>query len=135
MEENGVLKGILPTLALVVMGASMAAAAVAQEFPSKPVRIISPFAPGGGADITARALASKLTPARSAGAGRQSRRRGGMVGVEMAVKALNMADVKTRLLDAGLIAVSSTPEAFASYIQSETKKWAKVIRDARITVE
>jgi tripartite-type tricarboxylate transporter receptor subunit TctC len=52
-----------------------------------------------------------------------------------AVKALAMPDVKTHLLDAGIIAVSSTPEAFASYIQSETKKWAKVIRDAKITVE
>jgi tripartite-type tricarboxylate transporter receptor subunit TctC len=51
------------------------------------------------------------------------------------VKALAMPDVKTRLLDAGIIAVSSTPEAFASYIQSETKKWAKVVRDAKITVE
>ena len=51
------------------------------------------------------------------------------------VKALAMPDVKTRLLDAGIIAVSSTPEAFASYIRSETTKWAKVIRDAKITVE
>ena len=51
------------------------------------------------------------------------------------VRALAMPDLKTRLLDAGIIAVSSTPEAFASYIQAETKKWAKVIRDAKITVE
>jgi tripartite-type tricarboxylate transporter receptor subunit TctC len=51
------------------------------------------------------------------------------------VKALAMPDVKTRLLDAGIIAVSSTSDAFANDIQSETKKWAKIVRDAKITVE
>jgi tripartite-type tricarboxylate transporter receptor subunit TctC len=51
------------------------------------------------------------------------------------VKALAMSDVKSHLLDAGIIAVSSTPEAFATYIQSETRKWAKVIREANIKVE
>ncbi|HYH41507.1 MAG TPA: tripartite tricarboxylate transporter substrate binding protein [Burkholderiales bacterium] len=52
-----------------------------------------------------------------------------------AVKALALPDTKTRLLDSGIIAVSSTPEAFAGYIQAETKKWAKVVREANITPE
>ena len=47
-------------------------------------------------------------------------------------KALGMADVKTRLLDAGIIATSSTPEVFAGYIKSETQKWAKVVKAANI---
>ena len=33
----------------------------AQPFPSRPLRIINPFPPGGGVDITNRILASKLT--------------------------------------------------------------------------
>jgi tripartite-type tricarboxylate transporter receptor subunit TctC len=51
------------------------------------------------------------------------------------VKALAMQDVRERLLDAGIVGVSSTPEAFASYIRSETERWAKVIREANIKVE
>lgn len=35
--------------------------ALAQEFPARPVRFMIPLAPGGGADITVRAVAQKLT--------------------------------------------------------------------------
>jgi tripartite-type tricarboxylate transporter receptor subunit TctC len=35
--------------------------ALAQTFPSRPVRILCPFPPGGGVDITARAIAQELS--------------------------------------------------------------------------
>ena len=35
--------------------------AAAQAFPSKPVRLLCPFPPGGGVDITARAIAHELS--------------------------------------------------------------------------
>lgn len=37
------------------------AAVPAQSYPAKSIRWISPFAPGGGADVTSRATAQKLT--------------------------------------------------------------------------
>jgi tripartite-type tricarboxylate transporter receptor subunit TctC len=51
------------------------------------------------------------------------------------VKTLAMPDVKARLLDAGIIATSSSPEAFAAYTREETQKWGKVVKDANIKSE
>jgi tripartite-type tricarboxylate transporter receptor subunit TctC len=51
------------------------------------------------------------------------------------VKALAAPDVKKRLLEAGIVATSSSPEGFTAYVKAEATKWAKVIKDANITVE
>jgi len=46
---------------LVSIGLAVASSAVcAQKFPEKPVKIIVPFAPGGGADMLARTLSASL---------------------------------------------------------------------------
>lgn len=49
-------------LALAISGALAATArAATQGYPSKPVRFIVPFVPGAGTDMTARAIATKLS--------------------------------------------------------------------------
>jgi tripartite-type tricarboxylate transporter receptor subunit TctC len=63
-------------------------AAIAQNFPSKPIRIIVPFAPGGSTDIVARMLAPKLS--EHLGQSVIVDNRGGgatMIGMDMVAKA------------------------------------------------
>ncbi|HEY7744226.1 MAG TPA: tripartite tricarboxylate transporter substrate binding protein [Burkholderiales bacterium] len=55
-----VLRKVAPT-ALAAAAGLMAMGAFGQEYPAKLVRVIVPFAPGGGSDITARQISQKLS--------------------------------------------------------------------------
>ena len=75
--------------ALALLAGSMTASiALGQEFPSKPIRLIAPFAPGGSTDVVARVIAQKLADLwktqvivdNRAGAG-------GVIGTEIAARA------------------------------------------------
>ncbi len=51
------------------------------------------------------------------------------------VRILALPDVKSHYANLGMTAVSSTPEQFSAYIQSETLHWAKIVKAAGIKAE
>lgn len=74
--------------------------ALAQTYPTRPVRVIVPLAPGGGSDITARQFASKLSEALGQQFVIDNRGgAGGLIGIEIAAK--SVADGYTLLMVGG----------------------------------
>jgi tripartite-type tricarboxylate transporter receptor subunit TctC len=63
MAANIVIKSMMIALTVGCAGMPIAQGATVEvdKYPSKPIRLIAPFVPGGGTDITARAIAQKLT--------------------------------------------------------------------------
>ena len=65
-----------------------ASAALAQNYPVRPIRVIAPFPPGGGTDLFARTIAQKLSAAWGQQVVVDNRSgAGGMIGSEMVAKA------------------------------------------------
>ena len=51
------------------------------------------------------------------------------------VDIMRAPDMRERLVSQGAEPKTSTPEQFAAYIKSENTKWAKIVRDAGITMQ
>ena len=109
-----------------VLLASLAAAAMAQPYPSKPIRLMVPFPPGGSTDIVARIVAQKL---------------GTQVGQSLVIEnrggagALGSKDTAQTLDKNGAEPVTSTPAELAAMIKGGVAKYAKVVKDAGVKPE
>ena len=72
----------------VAIALSLHGLAHGQAYPSKPIRMIVPYPPGGGTDIFARLLAAKLSPALGQQVVIEQRPgAGGVIGADVAAKA------------------------------------------------
>ena len=129
---NGVRDGhvamssILPTVvkwfcALVLAGAAPLAGA--QPYPAKPVRVIVPYAAGGGGDILTRVLAQALGEVWKQSVVVDNRPgAGATIGTDMVAKAA--PDGYTLLMSAGTMAVS--PAAYAKLPYDVLKDFAPI---------
>ena len=61
MKQSPLQRAVLAFATAVACGVLIAAAQAADKFPSRPVRMIVPYSPGGATDIVARQVAQRLS--------------------------------------------------------------------------
>lgn len=109
VRPSGLWHGTLRRIAsaMIALASFAALPVVAQTYPSKPIRFIVPFPPGGGNDIVGRIVAQKLADGFGLSVVVDNRGgAGGTVGTEMAAKA--PADGHTMLVNNISLAVNAT---------------------------
>ena len=80
------MRHLLCTIAAALTTGALASPAPAQQYPSQPIKIIVSLAPGGVADITARAFAAKLGEAGFTAVVENRTGAGGAIGADAAAK-------------------------------------------------
>jgi tripartite-type tricarboxylate transporter receptor subunit TctC len=98
---------LLKALTVVTLTATIVIPAAAQDYPTRTVRIVVPFTPGGGTDVVARLLAQKMTTSMGQQFVVDNRPgAGGNLGAELVAKAAS--DGHTILMVSSSYAVNAT---------------------------
>ena len=146
-------------IAVVFVAAALAGAdAIAQSYPTKTVRIVVPYAPGGNTDFTARAIAIgslKRFPAipevptidESGLKGYEATTWFGLMAPAKTPKEIvtrlnaevakiqATAEVRERFINEGIEPIGGTTEQFGAFIRDEIDKYAKVVKAASLKAE
>ena len=108
--------------------------ALAQAYTTKPVTIIVPFAAGGTIDedgvpgYEATSWFGMFAPAGTPAPV--------LAKLNAAiVKVLAQPDVKKKINEQGAEVYSETPEQFAAFIQAESVKWGKVVKESGASLD
>jgi tripartite-type tricarboxylate transporter receptor subunit TctC len=123
---------LLPRIAVLFVACALSAGAHAQTWPSKPIRIVVNFSPGGAADQIARSVAPQLQTALGQNVVVENRAgSGGNLGGDMVAK--SPADGTTLLMSSGGM-VSVNPHIYAKMPFDPAKDLVPVAAAARVLV-
>jgi tripartite-type tricarboxylate transporter receptor subunit TctC len=115
-----------PAIVLLLAGLLPPSLALAQAWPAKPIRMIVPVAPGGGADITSRLVAAKLSERCGQQVIVDNRSgAGGIVGLEMLARA--NPDGYT-ISQGGVGPLAVNPSLYAKLPYDPLKDFAPILR-------
>lgn len=154
---------LMRILILVSAAALAIDAAVAQEFPSKTVRLVVPFPPGGAVDILGRAVGPPLSRALGQNVVVDNRPGGNtVIGAELVVRApadghtlllmapsftinpfvsadiaraLQLPEVSDGLNKLGLSPAAMSPVEFDAFMRAEMEKNGKIVRALNLKVD